>query len=98
MRPIDKIDSLIKNLKISGFLAWITWLFVHIFFLIGFRNRFIVLFQWMWAYFTYASYSRLITYPWKPWRPGLPDKQLNPFSGCSGKNQKSMYDNNNIVE
>ena len=75
----------IKNLKISGFPAWITWLFIHIFFLIGFRNRFIVLFQWMWAYFTYHSYSRLITYPWKPWKPGLPDRQRDLFSDYSGK-------------
>jgi NADH dehydrogenase len=47
--------------KISGFFAWLTWLFVHIFFLIGFRNRFIVLFEWAWAYFTFQRGARLIT-------------------------------------
>jgi NADH:quinone reductase (non-electrogenic) len=46
---------------VSGFLAWIAWLFVHIFFLIGFRNRFIVLFEWAWGYITFQRSSRLIT-------------------------------------
>jgi NADH dehydrogenase len=70
------------RLKLSGFFAWIIWIFTHIFFLIGFRNRFIVLIQWAWAYITFHSYSRLITYPWKSWEPGLPDKQMPKFSGC----------------
>jgi NADH dehydrogenase len=69
-------------LKISGFLAWIIWIFIHILFLIGFRNRFIVLIQWAWAYMTFHSYSRLITYPWKSWSPGLPDKQIPEYPGC----------------
>lgn len=47
--------------KFSGFLAWLAWLFVHIFFLIGFRNRFAVLFEWAWAYFTFQRAARLIT-------------------------------------
>jgi NADH dehydrogenase len=47
--------------KMYGFLAWIAWLTIHIFFLIGFRNRFIVLFQWAWAYFTFQRGARLIT-------------------------------------
>jgi NADH dehydrogenase len=49
------------KLHISGFLAWLSWLFVHIFFLIGFRNRIIVLIQWAWSYFTYERGARLIT-------------------------------------
>jgi len=49
------------RLQISGFIAWLAWLFVHIFFLIGFRNRFIVLFEWAWAYFTFQRGARLIT-------------------------------------
>lgn len=49
------------RLRISGFVAWLTWLFVHIIFLIGFRNRFIVLFEWAWAYFTFQRGARLIT-------------------------------------
>ena len=47
--------------RFQGFLAWATWAFVHIFFLIGFRNRFMVMFQWAWQYFTYQSGARLIT-------------------------------------
>jgi NADH dehydrogenase len=46
---------------ISGLLAWLAWLFVHIFFLIGFRNRLLVFIQWAWSYFTYERGARLIT-------------------------------------
>ena len=46
---------------ISGFIAWLSWLFIHIFFLIGFRNRIIVMIQWAWSYFTYERGARLIT-------------------------------------
>ena len=49
------------KIHISGFVAWLSWLFVHIFFLIGFRNRLIVLIQWAWSYFTYERGARLIT-------------------------------------
>src|SRR5205807_9383686 len=51
----------IRKLHISGYFAWLAWLFVHIFFLIGFRNRIIVLIQWAWSYFTYERGARLIT-------------------------------------
>ena len=49
------------KVHISGFLAWLAWLSVHIFFLIGFRNRIIVLIQWAWSYFTYEQGAQLIT-------------------------------------
>jgi NADH dehydrogenase len=45
----------------SGFMAWLTWLTIHIFFLIGFRNRMAVLFDWIWNYFTFTHGARLIT-------------------------------------
>lgn len=45
----------------AGFFAWITWLVVHIFYLIGFRNRVLVLFQWAWSYVTFKRGTRLIT-------------------------------------
>jgi NADH dehydrogenase len=48
------------KVHISGFLAWLSWLFVHIFFLVGFRNRIIVMIQWAWSYFTYDRSARLI--------------------------------------
>jgi len=49
------------KLHISGYLAWLAWLFIHIFFLIGFRNRILVMIQWAWSYFTYDRSARLIT-------------------------------------
>jgi NADH dehydrogenase len=52
--------------KASGFLAWLLWVFVHIFFLIGFRNRVIVLFEWAWSYLTFQRGARVITGQWKP--------------------------------
>ncbi|MEO8294133.1 MAG: NAD(P)/FAD-dependent oxidoreductase [Gemmatimonadota bacterium] len=51
----------IRNLHFSGFLAWVIWVFVHIFFLIGFRNRVIVLIEWGWSYLTYQRGARVIT-------------------------------------
>ncbi len=45
----------------GGFPAWITWLVVHIYFLIGFRNRIAVFWQWAWEYFTFSHGARLIT-------------------------------------
>lgn len=47
--------------KLSGFLAWEAWLFIHIWYLIGFRNRVVVIFEWFWAYWTYKRGARLIT-------------------------------------
>jgi NADH:quinone reductase (non-electrogenic) len=48
-------------LRISGTPAWLAWLFVHILFLIGFRNRLVVMIQWAWAYVSYQRNVRLIT-------------------------------------
>ena len=50
----------ISGLKLSGMLAWCFWLAAHIFFLIGFRNRLVVLLDWAWAYLTYARNARII--------------------------------------
>jgi NADH:ubiquinone reductase (H+-translocating) len=49
------------KVHISGFIAWLSWLFIHIFFLIGFRNRIIVMLQWAWSYVTFERGARLIT-------------------------------------
>lgn len=49
------------SLRMSGFLAWCAWLFIHIWFLIGFRNRVSVLANWLWNYVTYKRGARLIT-------------------------------------
>lgn len=49
-----------KNLQFSGMLAWQFWLFAHIYFLIGFRNRFVVLLDWASAYWTFNRYARVV--------------------------------------
>jgi NADH dehydrogenase len=49
--------------RFSGYLAWLTWLFVHIVYLIGFQNRFLVMLQWAWNYFTRNRAARLVTGP-----------------------------------
>jgi NADH dehydrogenase len=49
------------KIHISGFIAWLAWLFIHIMFLIGFRNRLLVFIQWAWSYVTYERGARLIT-------------------------------------
>ncbi|MEB2313339.1 MAG: NAD(P)/FAD-dependent oxidoreductase [Sorangiineae bacterium] len=49
------------RVRLGGFVAWIAWLFIHIWYLIGFRNRVAVLANWAWAYFTYRRGARLIT-------------------------------------
>jgi NADH dehydrogenase len=51
----------IGNLKVSGIVAWFMWIFVHIFFLIGFRSRFIVMVEWAWTYIRNERGARLIT-------------------------------------
>lgn len=51
----------IKKVKLTGFPAWIAWLAVHLMFLIGFRNKFSVLMQWTYSYFTFKRGARIIT-------------------------------------
>ncbi len=51
----------IGSIRASGYPAWILWIFVHIFFLIGFRNRLVVMIQWAWSYITFDRGARLIT-------------------------------------
>ena len=75
----------IWKLHFGGFLAWLIWAFVHIFFLIGVRNRVLVMLQWGWSYFTYERGARLITWPWSG-RPGEPaGRRSGPFGGITGR-------------
>lgn len=67
------------GLKFSGFVAWLAWLFVHIMYLVSFRNRFLVLAQWFWSYLTFRRGTRLITT--RSWR----SRQLHRQEGASGK-------------
>jgi NADH dehydrogenase len=52
--------AMYKGLEFSGFTAWMAWLLVHIYYLIGFKNRLFVLFQWAWTYLTFRRGARLI--------------------------------------
>ncbi len=51
----------IRGVRFGGFPAWLAWLFIHLIFLVGFRNRLVVLLEWAWAYVTYQKGARLIT-------------------------------------
>jgi NADH dehydrogenase len=51
----------IGRMRFSGFTAWLAWLFVHLIFLIGFRNRAAVLLQWFYSYCTYRRGARIVT-------------------------------------
>ncbi len=64
------------RIRLSGPVAWLFWLFVHILSLIGFRNRAAVILEWAWSYLTFDRGARLITETALQWRlslPGLPD-------------------------
>jgi NADH dehydrogenase len=54
--------AMIGKIKLSGMAAWMAWLFIHLIFLVGFRNRTAVLFQWAYSYFSYRRSARIITY------------------------------------
>jgi NADH dehydrogenase len=53
--------AMVGRFKCSGLIAWLAWLFVHLIFLVGFRNRLAVILQWMYSYFSYKRSARLIT-------------------------------------
>ncbi|WP_347159724.1 NAD(P)/FAD-dependent oxidoreductase [Pontibacter chitinilyticus] len=59
----EAVADLPKNIHLSGFFAWVTWLFVHIMYLIGFRNKLVVLSNWIYKFFTYENGTRLIIRP-----------------------------------
>lgn len=53
--------GMLPGFELTGFLAWMAWLGIHLYFLIGFRNRFFVLLDWLWAYLSFQKSARLIT-------------------------------------
>jgi NADH dehydrogenase len=78
------------KIHISGFLAWLAWLFIHILFLIGFQNRVLVFIQWAWSYFTYERGARLITGSttlpgWSGTAPATPSREPEEISAVSHK-------------
>jgi NADH dehydrogenase len=70
------------RLRLSGFFGWLAWLFIHILYLIGFRNRLLVMIQWAWAWFTFGRGARLITGvtrpPVEPTTPETPSLEVSP--------------------
>jgi hypothetical protein len=60
---IDRASAVVNlhGLQLSGRTGWLFWLFVHIFFLIGFRNRLAVMWNWAWSYFNWQRFARIIT-------------------------------------
>jgi NADH:quinone reductase (non-electrogenic) len=63
----------IKGLKLSGFIAWLTWLLVHLFYLVGFQNRILVFIRWAFSFATRGRGARLIT------RVGAENTQREPL-------------------
>ena len=72
----------VGKLQFSGFIAWLAWLFVHLIFLVGFRNKIAVLIQWFYSYVNYRRGSRIIT--------GLDSifKMRNPKAKLASKTNK----------
>jgi NADH dehydrogenase len=60
----------VAGFELSGYLAWFLWWLVHIAFLVGFRNRLVVMLSWAWQYFAFSRGARLIT--GRGWEPGQP--------------------------
>lgn len=82
----------LRGWKFSGFIAWLMWIFLHVALLIGFRNRFAVMFEWFWAYMTRERSARLIT--------GDAHDLRNALTFMAGPEAASMLDNigNNRVK
>lgn len=80
MATVGRASAVVQSgpMRTSGFIAWLAWCFVHILYLIGFRNRMLVFFQWMWSYVRYRRGARLITE--HEWRLGPPagDQDAEP--------------------
>ena len=74
----------IQGFHFTGFIAWMMWLFLHVFFLIGFRNRIIVMMEWFWAYLTRERSARLIT--------GGADELRNALMFLEGENAVNVLD------
>lgn len=73
-----KAIAMVGPIKLSGLVAWLAWSLIHVVYLIGFRNRFLVMFQWMHSYLTEKRSSRIITKPLEtPWSSNPVPKSKN---------------------
>ena len=77
----NKAIADLKFVRFGGYFAWLSWLFVHLIFLIGLRNRLLVFFQWTWAYFTFGRGARLIYGTFRPRVEQAKQKQAEPVTG-----------------
>lgn len=68
----NKAIADLKVIKLSGFLAWLSWLFIHLLFIVELRNRILIFFQWAWGYLTYSHGARL---SYRGFRPAVPPKE-----------------------
>jgi NADH:ubiquinone reductase (H+-translocating) len=69
------VADLPGRIRLSGFIAWLAWLFIHVIFLIGFRNRLLVIIEWAWQYVSFRRGARLITGP--PVAHGAPHTEVS---------------------
>jgi NADH dehydrogenase len=77
----NKAVADLNVIRFGGFAAWLSWLLVHLLFLVGLRNRIQVFIQWIWAYFTYARGARLIYGRFRPAVPAV--EQRSPSEEIS---------------
>jgi NADH dehydrogenase len=68
----NKAIADLKIVKLSGFLAWLSWLFIHLLFIVELRNRILIFFQWAWSYINYTHGARL---SYRAFRPAAPPKE-----------------------
>jgi NADH dehydrogenase len=68
----NKAIADLKVIKLSGFLAWLSWLLIHLLFIVELRNRILIFFQWAWSYITYTHGARL---SYRVFRPAVPPKE-----------------------
>lgn len=68
MATIGRKDAIAeyKSFKLTGFIGWLAWLFVHLYYQVGFKNKESILFTWIWSYFSFGAGVRIIAYPIYP--------------------------------
>ncbi len=79
-----------KRFKLTGFLAWWAWWAIHIFFLIGFRSRLLVMFGWAWSYVTFQRSARLITGAPRSLQPGGAPAEAPPAQRATTERPRSV--------
>jgi NADH:ubiquinone reductase (H+-translocating) len=68
----NKAIADLKMVKLRGSLAWLSWLLIHLLFIVELRNKILIFFQWAWGYITYSHGVRLI---YGEFRPAVPPKE-----------------------